>query len=55
MKTRSLLLVAALAALIVGMTGCGRDAATATPKISKGGLDPDKAKTEQSYQVSPLK
>jgi hypothetical protein len=53
MKLTSLLILAFLPLLLLGAAGCSGDD-TAKPKVLKGGLDPEKGKSEKEFKTGPL-
>ena len=54
MRRYALLIVALVPLLLLGVAGCGGDNAAAKPKVIKGGLDPEKGKSEKDFKSGPL-
>ena len=54
MRLYSLLVLALLPLMLLGAAGCGGDDGAAKPKVIKGGLDPEKGKSEKDFKSGPL-
>ena len=53
MRRYALLILALLPLVVLGVAGCSGDD-TAKPKVIKGGLDPEKGKSEKEFKSGPL-
>ena len=55
MRIRLFLMLVALPFVLCSVLGCGGSDAPVKPKVVKGGVDPEKAKADQSMKMEIMK